>query len=174
MPSESNLMRSWYVAKAAKSFPEAKVIIAMPGELDDSLSTPQKMKQELVLRGVNSLQILFENEGTNTRSQALACKNMLDTDKPVLLVTSPTHTRRSVLAFQKAGFTKVNALPAFEDVAEADFTFNDDELGGNKKMIPDVGSNISVRYKLWDYLKYEITIARELLALAYYKIRGWI
>ena len=49
MPSQSNLMRSWYVEKAANSFPDARVIIAMPGQLSDSLSTPQMMKKELVL-----------------------------------------------------------------------------------------------------------------------------
>lgn len=174
MPSESNLIRSWYVAKAAKNFPKAKVLIAMPGELTDSLSTPQKMKKELVLRGINPGQILFESEGTNTRSQALNCKKLLNENRSILLVTSPEHARRSVLSFQKVGFKTVNVLPAFEDAAEADFLFDDDELGGNKKLIPDVGNNISVRYKIWDYLKYEITIARELIALTYYKLRGWI
>ncbi|MFW6246293.1 MAG: YdcF family protein [Tangfeifania sp.] len=174
MPSESNLMRSWYVAKAAESFPHANVLIAMPGEPGDSLSTPQKMKKELVLRGVDPAQILFESEGTNTRSQALNCKKQLDVNLPVLLVTSPEHARRSVLSFQKVGFKTVNALPAFEDAAEADFSFDDDELGGNKKLIPDVGNNISFRYKIWNYLKYEITIAREMIALSYYKLRGWI
>ena len=174
MPSESNLMRSWYVAKAAESFPHANVLIAMPGELDDSLSTPQEMKKELVLRGVNPAKILFESEGTNTRSQALNCKKRLDENRSILLVTSPEHTRRSVLSFEKVGFSLVSALPAFEDAAEADFSFDDDELGGNKKLIPDVGNNISFRYKLWDYLKYEITIAREMIALSYYKLRGWI
>ncbi len=174
MPSESNLMRSWYVAKAAESFPKANILIAMPGEPYDSLSTPQKMKKELVQRGVNPAQILFENEGTNTRSQALKCKKRLDAGRSILLVTSPEHARRSVMSFEKVGFTKVDALPTFEDAAEADFSFDDDELGGNKKLIPDVGGSISVRYKLWDYLKYEITIARELIALSYYKLRGWI
>jgi uncharacterized SAM-binding protein YcdF (DUF218 family) len=174
MPSESNLMRSWYVAKATESFPKAYVLIAMPGEIDDSLSTPQKIKNELVLRGVNPAQILFENKGTNTRSQAMNCLKLLDENHSILLVTSPEHARRSVLSFQKVGFKVVSALPAFEDAAEADFSFDDDELGGNKKLVPEVGNNISVRYKLWDYLKYEITIARELIALTYYKLRGWI
>jgi len=174
MPGESNLMRSWYVGRAAGSFPEASVLIAMPGELTDSLSTPQKMKDELVVRGVSPGRIQFENEGTNTRSQALNCKKRLNINEPVLLVTSPEHARRSVLSFQKVGFTKVNALPAFEDAAEADFSFNDDELGGNKTFVPDVGQSMSVRYQLWNHLKYEITIARELMALTYYRLRGWI
>jgi len=174
MPSESALIRSWYVEKAAKSFPKANVVIAMPGELADSLSTPRLMQKELKMRGVKAEHIKFENEGTNTRAQALNCQRLIKMQSPILLVTSPEHMRRSVLCFQKTGFEKVNALPAFENAAEADFTFKDDELGGDKFLIPDVGKNLNIRYQLWNHLKYEIIVARELLALAYYKLRGWI
>jgi uncharacterized SAM-binding protein YcdF (DUF218 family) len=174
MPGESNLMRSWYTGLAAKSFEEAAVLIAMPGELTDSLSTPLLMKKELILRGIPKNRIIHENNGANTRAQALFCKNILDANDPVLLVTSPEHTFRAVLCFRKAGFKKVYALPAFENATEADLTFTDDELGGNKLMIPDVGHNISLRYQLWNHLKYEIIFAREIVAICYYKIRGWI
>jgi len=174
MPSQSNLMRSWYTGQAAASFPFAKVIIAMPGELSDSTSTPQKMKKELVVRGIKPALIGFENEGTNTRAQAIHCKGIIKLQDPILLVTSPEHMRRAVLCFQKAGFERVNALPAFENAAEADFRFADDELGGNTLLVPDVGQSMNMRYQLWNHLKYEILIAREMLALGYYKLRGWI
>jgi len=174
MPSQSNLMRSWYAEKAAKSFPEATVVIAIPGEINDSLSTPQLMKKELVLRGINPGKIVFENESANTRAQAINCKRIIKMQTPVLLITSPEHMRRAVLCFQKTGFEKVNALPAFENALEADLSFIDDELGGNKMFVPDVGKSINVRYQLWNHLKYEILIAREILALTYYKLRGWI
>ena len=174
MPSESNLMRSWFTGKAARSFPNANIVIAMPGDISDSLSTPKLMKNELGLRGVNPQKILFENKGTNTRAQALNCEKMLETSKSILLITSPDHTRRAILCFQKAGFEKVNALPAFENATEADLTFDDDELGGRKTVAPGVGQSIQVRYQVWNHLKYEITFAREMLALAYYKLRGWI
>jgi uncharacterized SAM-binding protein YcdF (DUF218 family) len=174
MPSESNLMRGWFASKAAGSFPESKVYIVMPGDLADSLSTPVKMKDELVLRGVDPEKIRFENKGTNTRSQALNCGKLIPLKSPVLLITSPEYMRRAVLCFQKAGFEKVDALPAFENASEADFSFNDEELGGNKILVPNVGKNTAVRYQVWNHLKYEIVIVRESLALGYYKIRGWI
>ena len=174
MPSQSALMRSWYVEKATKSFPGATVIIAMPGELEDSLSTPQLMKNELGIRGISSSKIRFENEGTNTRAQALNCQRLVKMQTPILLVTSPEHMRRAVLCFSKAGFERVNALPAFENAVEADLSFDDDKLGGNKTFVPDVGESINMRYQLWNHLKYEILIAREMVALTYYKIRGWI
>ena len=174
MPSESNLIRSWFAAKAFTSFPDCKVYIAMPGDLKDTLSTPSKMKKELIARGIPPEKFFFEAKGTNTRSQALQCARAIPMATSILLVTSPEHMRRAVLCFRKAGFSHVNALPAFEDAAEADFTFNDDNLGGNKNLIPDVGKNTSVRYLVWNHLKYEILIARECIALCYYKLRGWI
>lgn len=174
MPSQSNLMRAWYAEKATKSFPKAKLVIAIPGDLSDSLSTPELMKREMILRGVNPENIVFENIATNTRAQALNCQRIIKMQTSVILITSPEHMRRSVLCFQKAGFEKVNALPAFENALEADLTFKDDELGGNKTLVPDVGESINMRYQLWNHLKYEILIAREMAALAYYKLRGWI
>ncbi len=174
MPSQSNLMRSWYVEKAAKTFPDATVIIAIPGEIADSLSTPQLVKKELIMRGLNPDKIVFESEATNTRAQALKCQKTIKMQTPILLVTSPEHMRRSVLCFQKVGFEKVNALPAFENALEADLSFKDDDLGGNKTGVPDVGKSINMRYQLWNHLKYEILIAREMVALTYYRLRGWV
>ncbi len=174
MPSESNLMRSWYVEKAAKSFPDAALIIAIPGDIADSLSTPHLLKKELVMRGLNPKNIRFENEATNTRGQALNSKRTITMQSSVLLITSPEHARRSVLCFQKAGFEKVNCLPAFENALEGDLSFNDEQLGGKKTILPDVGSNTNMRYQLWNHLKYEILIAREMFALMYYRLRGWI
>ena len=174
MPSQSNLMRGWFVGNAAKSFPEALVIVAMPGDISDSLSSPRIMKNELILRGVKPEKITFEPEGTNTRAQALNCKKLTNTQTPVLLVTSPEHMRRAVLCFRKVGFEKVNGLPAFENALEADLKFEDDKLGGNKTIVPDVGESINARYQLWNHLKYEILIAREIVALGYYRLRGWI
>ena len=174
MPSQSNLMRSWYAEKAAKSFPESEIIVAMPGKLNDSLSTPQLMKAELIMRGIATDRIHFEPKGTNTRSQALECQRIIKMQESILLVSSPEHMRRAVLAFRKVGFEKVNAIPAFENAAEADFSFSDDELGGNSVLIPDVGNKMNMRYQMWNHLKYEIIIAREMVALAYYKLRGWV
>lgn len=174
MPSESNLMRIWYTEKASRSFPAAKVLIAMPGDTTDSQSIPQLMKAELVLRGLDPQRVLFESQGTNTRAQALSCLRLLDRDEPLLLVTSPDHMRRSVLCFRKTGFEKVYALPAFENATEANLTYNDKELGGRKIIAPDVSKSISIRYQVWNHLKYEISFTREMVALLYYKLRGWI
>jgi uncharacterized SAM-binding protein YcdF (DUF218 family) len=177
MPSESSLMRIFFVHRAAVESPQSRIIISIPGNPLDSMSTARQVAAELISKGIGRQRIFYEEIGTNTRSEALQLKQFnseLLTDKSILLVTSPEHMRRAVLVFRKAGFTRVNALPAFESAIEANLFFDDDKLGGNKALVPDIGGNSEVRYQFWNHLKYEILIARELTALSYYKLRGWI
>jgi uncharacterized SAM-binding protein YcdF (DUF218 family) len=177
MPSESNLMRAYFVCQAAAESPESKIIISIPGDTTDQKSTARLVASELIRKGIEQHRIFYEETGTNTRYQALKLLsydsvNLMN--KRILLVTSPEHMRRAVLTFRKAGFNHINALPAFENALEANLLFKDEDLGGNKLPVPDIGGSISVRYQFWNHLKYEILIAREMAALGYYKLRGWI
>jgi uncharacterized SAM-binding protein YcdF (DUF218 family) len=174
MPSESNLIRIWFTAEAANKFPDSRILIVMPGDTSEENSTPQRIKRELEIRGINTSRILFEAVGTNTRGQALECRKKFPASHSLLLVTSPENMRRTVLTFKKTGFSRVNALPAFENASEADFSFNDNDLGGRPAIIPGVGKSMQIRYQIWNHLKYEILVARELTALVYYRMRGWI
>ena len=177
MPSESSLMRAFYVHRAATEAPESQIVISIPGNSADSVSTARLVAAELVLKGISPERILYEQTATNTRSEAIQLQNFnqeILTDKSILLVTSPEHMRRAVLVFKKAGFKNVSALPTFEKAIEADLFFEDDKLGGDKLLVPDIGDNTAVRYQFWNHLKYEILIAREMAALGYYWLRGWI
>ena len=91
----------------------------------------------------------------------------------ILLVTSPEHLYRAVLCFKKVGFLKVDGLPAFEKDIETDLSFNSGLLGG-KRYVPDVGDNVILRYKFWNYLEYELELLREYVAICYYWLMGWI
>jgi len=197
MPSENGLIRSWYAAKSANYFSRAKVIIALPGDSRDSLSSINGMKKELIIRGVAPERILLEDSGTNTRAEALYICRLIIADlsngaalespqkgsinpvvlqyfKPsVLIVTSPEHLRRAVLTFRKAGFIKVDGIPAFEEAIETDITYQGRRLGG-RKWVPDIGNNLTVRYNFWTQLHYEELLVKELFALGYYKVKGWI
>ncbi len=195
MPSESGLMRCWYAAKTANYFNRAKVIVALPGNTRDSLSSINGMKKELVIRGVAPERIIFEDSGTNTRAEALNVLNIIsnidqrisnvEVDhnskfnvqyskfKSLLIVTSPEHLRRAVLTFRKAGFLKVDGVPAFEEAIESDLSFKGRKLGG-RLWVPDIGNNITLRYQFWTQLHYEELIIREFFALGYYWIQGWI
>ncbi|MDB3887440.1 YdcF family protein, partial [bacterium] len=173
IPSESGLIRTFYGAEAANKFPAAKIVIAMPGKINDSTSTIQKTKEELILRGVLPQQILFENKGTNTRSQALYSKEIIPLNANILIVTSPEHIYRTVKSFEKVGYRNCSGSAAFEKNNEASFAYKDDQFGGNT-IVPNIGKNRQLRYQFWNHLKYEILICREYTAIAFYKLKGWI
>jgi uncharacterized SAM-binding protein YcdF (DUF218 family) len=157
-----------------RHFIQSKIIIALPGDTVDSLSSVCQMKEELVLRGIASNRILFESQGTNTRAQALNIASLRVTRiASLLIVTSPEHLYRAVLSFRKAGFIKVDGVPAFETAIESELSFNDRLLGG-KKWLPSIGKNITIRYQFWTQLHYEQMILREWLAIVFYKLSGWI
>ena len=181
MPSESGLMRTWYAARLGNHFFRSKIIIALPGDTVDSLSSVYQMKEELILRGISGKRISFESLGTNTRAQALNIASSRITryalrvtrDASLLIVTSPEHLYRAVRTFRKAGFLLVDGLPAFETAIESELSFDDRLLGG-KKWLPAIGKNITVRYQFWTQLHYEQLVMREWLAIVYYKLNGWI
>lgn len=178
MPSESGLIRSWYAAKTASHFSKALVIISLPGDTTDSLSSVNQMKKEMILRGIDQTRIILEPIGTNTRAQALQIKNLVNShpltlSPSILIVTSPEHLTRAVLTFKNAGFLKVDGLPAFETTIESDITYNDRLMGG-RKWIPGIGGNLSIRYHFWTQLRYEELMIREFLAIFYYRLKGWI
>jgi hypothetical protein len=82
---------------------------------------------------------------------------------------------RSVLCFRKVGFRKVDGLAAFSNPIEAGLTYDDGKLGGRRDwMVPDVGDNLMIRYKFWLQAQNLEAALRESIALAYYKIKGWI
>lgn len=179
MPSETGLIRTWYAAKMANHFSGSQIIISLPGDTTDSLSSVNQMKKEMIIRGIEQNRIMIEPEGTNTRAQALQVKKLVGglteivSLSAILIVTSPEHLTRAVLTFKKAGFLKVDGVPAFETAIESDITFNDGMLGG-RKWIPGLGENITLRYQFWTQLRYEELMIREYLALFYYKLKGWI
>lgn len=190
MPGESGLIRCWYTAAIANHFTRARVIIALPGDIMDPASSVNGMKNELILRGVEPERILFEDSGTNTRSQAVNIANgkvvkwqggktvrrrgdTADSLPSILIVTSPAHLHRAVLSFRKAGFTHVDGQAAWERNVESDLVFKGRKIGG-KRYIPDIGDNLTVRYEFWTQLNYELTMMREWMALAYYWAQGWI
>ena len=175
MPSEDGIYRVYCAAKAAAKYKDIPVIISMPGDTSDTYSSILLTQEEMIFRGVDSSRVLMANTGTNTRSQALEVATLFPDllSKPVLIVTAPIHLRRAVLTFEKAGFEHVSGYPTFERIIESNLSFDDKDLGGNK-FIPDVGDSINLRYRFWGHLKLEVDILRELFALGYYWLKGWI
>lgn len=175
MPSSEGLMRTYYAAEIANKYKEIPIIIALPGDTLDSTSSVRLMARELIIRGVDSNRIVFENEGTNTRWEALNVKKRFfpDSSPRLMIVSSPSHMYRSIKTFRKAGFKEVGGIGSFGRANETDLRFDAQALGGQIGM-PDVGGSVSIRYAIWARLHIQLTVFREYLAIAYYWMMGWI
>ena len=173
-PSKSALLRMYYVKKAMQEYPESQLIIALPCNLKDSLNSSIKIKKALV-SGSLKTKVLFENEGTNTRMQALFIKEKLkiSSKDKLLIITAPENMYRTVLTFRKVGYKNVGGLPAFEKDLQISLDF-DAEKAGVKYWMPDVGASTQLRYQFWNHLIYEIKLLREYTAIVYYKLNNWI
>jgi len=174
MPGPEGLMRCYVAAEAAKTWPDAKVIVALPTLPEYfSDSHTHRMYREMVLRGVDSTRFLFEIDGTNTFSQASGIALLVgrpDTCR-MLVITSPEHMYRAVKVFRKAGFAHAGGIPAFETGLDESLLLTQAERGG-ETISPDRLPGL--RYNMWNYLKYEINFLREVVAIAWYWINGWI
>ncbi len=158
IPSPTMLMRSYQAAEEYRKNPKAKIVISHKTGAPIEKSTIWSIREELIFRGVPESAILLEKKAINTAEHAKYIKegNFGDfrTDS-YLIVTSPTHVRRSVMSFEAAGFAHVYAIAARA-------------RGGVEKM----GSNHFLRYDIWYSLMQEIEVIREFVAIAYYRISG--
>lgn len=176
MPSPDGLIRCYYTAEIAHLYPESKVIIAIPADTALKEDSPELlMGAELMMRGIDSTRIIYEKNGYNTRTQALNIYSFLGKESAdsltLRIVTSPEHMFRSVATFRKIGFSEVGGAPSFEeDIEESLLVKKEKKEGTNKQEI----RGLNIRYNMWNYLKYEITVLREYCAIAYYKLKGWI
>lgn len=171
MPGSDGLLRTFYGAKAALENSDAGIIIALPYGETDSLYQLNLMREELIIRGIDSARISFEPYGYNTRSQATNIAGLFNNElknKSLLIVTSPEHTYRAVRTFHKAGFSHVAGLPTFECPVEP-------EKIKDKTKTKDIRvRSLGLRYNMWSYMHYELKVLREYCAICYYKLKGWI
>ena len=177
IPSSSGLMRTYHGAEAAHHYTNASVVVALPADGDVEGSATGRMEAEMVLRGIGRNRLRVEAHGRNTREQALKIARMsgiAPAESRVLLVTSPEHLRRSLLTFRKAGFRHIAGLAATEDSVESDLEFQQATLDARRMPIPDIGRMPTLRYHIWNNLNYQARSARELVALSYYWLLGWI
>jgi len=174
IPSESGLIRTYYGAMAARQFPAARVVVALPedGALDDS--PVGRMRDELVLRGVDRERILIEHQGVNTRSQAMEMLKLIpDREARLLLITNAEHVRRAVGVFRTAGFVRAGAYPAYDTYDGGDLTVTSDAVGTSLPIQP-VESSLFLRYNIWNNANYLLRSSREWAAIVYYRSKGWM
>ncbi|MFA8300884.1 MAG: YdcF family protein [Hyphomicrobiales bacterium] len=168
MPSPDGMIKMYYAAKAAQKYPHAKVVIALPyNDGQDSLKQINIARHELLLHGIDSSRIQFEPKGYNTYSQARNIIKLIPHADTIamMLITSPEHTSRSIKTFQKLGIKHIGGNPTYAMPISKDKLLSSDKA----ETTP-----LSIRYNMWNYLKYEIIALREYTAMIYYKYKGWI
>jgi uncharacterized SAM-binding protein YcdF (DUF218 family) len=173
MPSADGLNRCYHAAETAHFHENCKIIIAIPSDTTKKEKSPEVlMAHELMIRGIDSTRFLFESVGTNTYTQVMKIKEMLSMYDPdtlaIRVITSPEHVLRSVAVFRKAGFNHVGGHPSFG------VDIDKESLLDKKEMRHLKDGQLNLRYNMWNYLKYEITVVREYCAILYYKLRGWM
>ncbi len=176
IPSESGLMRTYYGAQMAQRHPHAEIVISLPEPPYADHSALDRMRGELVLRGVDGDRILMAPYGANTRAQAVELMRMYGrsaVNLPILLVSSPEHMRRASAAFRQVGFRQVGSVAAFDTYDGGDYAVTpqgtDSELN-----VPALENSARIRYGVWSNLNLLARCSRELAALAYYRLKGWI
>lgn len=176
VPSESGLMRTWKAAEAAGMYPSTRVIVAMP--LDPGEELPGLIEQELIMRGVAPERLGREPRGRNTREQALEVVAMVrqsDGSMPCIgIVTSPEHMMRTWLSFKHAGAGELVAIPSWPESIKADLRYDSSELGRDSLIGTVVGGSNMIKYKYFDNLGIMNRCMREAVAMAYYRLMGWI
>lgn len=158
IPSPTMLMRTYKAASEWKKNRSSKIIISHLTKPPLSRSTIWSIRNELVFRGVDKEAILLEKKARNTGEHAKYVKEagFGDPEKDkYLIVTSPTHIKRSVMAFKAAGFKHVYAAGAWSSAFEE-----------------DLGWGRFIRYNVWYSLMHEIEMLREFLAIGFYILTG--
>lgn len=169
MPSGPELLRLHHAARLAVEWEQAALVVIHPGEP----LVMRSMVDELVLRGVRLDRIDTLNAGNNTREQAVLLKARLKHPAAIAIVTAPENMFRSVRAFRSVGFAQVCGAPAWDQAMFHDFDYQHRAIGG-RAWVPDVSERPDLRYTFWNYLKLEVTCLREVAAIAYYRLNGWI
>ena len=67
----------------------------------------------------------------------------------------------------------VGGEPTFDLCGPTNLLYNDKDLGGNKNL-PSIGQETQLRYQFWNHFVYQIICYRELMAITWYWLRGWI
>ncbi len=189
IPGPSGLMRTFYAAEAAGLHPDADVLVAMPLDANQSEAS-QAYLQEIQLRGVLPERLSILSGGRNTREQALRMLEHLGQDATnavVLIVSDPSHIRRTAACLRKVGVPHLAAMPAHPLSIEDPMIWRVREMQAQscsepvpgapsaaQPLVPDVGSSLVLRYSLWNNLAYSHDSFREYCALLYYRLLGWI
>ena len=177
-PGEAVLMRAWYAAQLQEKYPASTIILSHPLGPGVQTNDPEAVavRNELIMRGADSTRIRMVTDARNTREEAVIIVHRFPElqKRNCVIVTSPEHMRRAILSFRKEGVERLGGLPAFEQTISVSLAM--DELGptGRRQTVPVIGRSLQLRYQFWNHLKYQLLCYRELVAILWYQVMGWI
>lgn len=156
--SEASTLRALEAARLYNRMGSPWVIVSGGTNARSGLIDPESepMQKILVETGIPAEKIILESDSQNTQEQAVNIPPLLENlgIERFILVTSPTHMRRSVLVFQEVGLDPFPAISTQQ---------SESQVVAGQSMIPD-----------GDALSQSKTAMREIMALIYYALRGWI
>jgi len=156
--SEATAVRLLEGVRLYRLLDEPWVVLSGGPPGDNAAATPEAvaMQRELVRLGVPPERILVEMGSEDTHAQAQQIKPLLVSQgvDEFVLVTSGWHLRRSMGAFLQQGMTPIPSAAKGRS------------LGAEEAGLPFLPSEAA--------LARSRILARELSALVYYRLRGWI
>ncbi|MGH2621987.1 MAG: YdcF family protein [Anaerolineales bacterium] len=156
--SDATSLRVLEAARLFGLLGEADVLVSGGAGEDVGILTPESvpMQEELVAAGVPLDRIRLESQSGSTREQAVRLAAMLSANgnPSFVLVTSPIHMRRALAAMRAEGLDGVPSPSA---------QHSEGHVVNSGGLIPHPAA-----------LAASEAAIREALALAYYRVQGWI
>jgi len=156
--SNAGILRVWEGVRLYHKLDEPWVIVSGGVNERIGMTTPESlpMRDILIKGGVPASRILLESSSSNTFEQALNLGPMLEMHgvEKFLMVTSPSHMRRAMGTFTAQG---LDPIPAPSEQHPDDF------LADRSVIIPNS-----------EALEESRMAVREIMALVYYALRGWL
>jgi uncharacterized SAM-binding protein YcdF (DUF218 family) len=154
--SEASILRALEGVRVYKMLGDPWVFVSGGINTRDGRSSPESeaLQQMMVEAGVPAKRIVLESASRNTFEQAVNLGPMLEERSigSFILVTSPTHMRRSMATFKAQG---LNPVPSASQQHSEDF------LSARTAFLPNE-----------DALQASRVAMRELMALTYYRLAG--
>ena len=156
--SESSTLRALEAARIYDMLEDPWVIVSGGLNSRAGLLDPESepLRESLTKLGIPRENILLDSESQNTYEQGINVPPLLETKNidSFILITSPVHMRRSLLVFQKVGLDPYPGISTQQSESQAAPT---------QSIIPDEDALVQSKAAM-----------REIMALIYYALRGWI
>ena len=111
-PTRDLLARVDTAAEFSRENPDAMLILTGGNPDDNGLTEAAVMRDLLIERGIPEERMVLEDQAETTKQNMYNTAQIVDTGKPIVLISSNYHMERSVNRAREAGFTEIIRKPA--------------------------------------------------------------